>query len=337
MAEVWTRAARLWQKSSTSRDWVDAVWKNPWMGASLLLAFYALGAYWWYVIPSPGKAVASLAAVATVMTFRGELKGVEKTFLTLALFLFVWIEIRAIDKDQADNEERQRKFFEVQKTSFGQIATQASTNFSDTTGKLTSAIDGLNAVLGTTQSVAAIAKQNLEAVSGGTSFAYVIPDNQEFQKGGVTIQHEGAAFSMTLINHGNNMLTGVSVTIAKVVDQSGKTDYGVLRPYAMGTLAKQGSLKLPVFIKPETNDQGLYHYVIMVSAQNGTIMENLYFRPSKDGNGWAYKFNVVRNLPGKSDIKILNTDWKEPVIVTDSPIDSSPFQPSGVWSPRPRK
>jgi len=148
-------------KTRPIRDWLDALWRSPWTGAVLLAIFWGLAGYWAFHTPSPGKAVAALAVVATVMTFRGELTGIEKTFLTLVLFVLVFIEIRAIDNERADNEKKQRQFFQTQQAGFNGIATQANLNFDSTTKDLSEAINGLSKVMGTTQDAVQISAESL--------------------------------------------------------------------------------------------------------------------------------------------------------------------------------
>jgi hypothetical protein len=96
-----------------------------------------------------------------------------------------------------------------------------------------------------------------------------------------------------------------------------------MQPVNVGTLAPHGETFMPEWIKPDNYSDRTGSYIIMISAQNGTVVEELWFRPAKIGMGWAYKFTVSRVPPnrpssrgynifrGKSIVKIV--DWTEPI------------------------
>src|SRR5260370_21581819 len=135
------------------------------------------------------------ARLRTLMTFRGELTGSEKGFWTVALFCFLLIEIKAIDKDRVANDEKQREVIAAEQLNFKQVTNQASQNFAQTTSELTTAITGLGSVLGTTQDVAKLARD----ASGGNSYAYIAPGSTE---------NEGP-YVMSVFNAGSQTLMGV--------------------------------------------------------------------------------------------------------------------------------
>ena len=84
----------------------DAAWNNPYLVWTLLAIAGAFCIYWHLRIPSPGKAVTVMAVVAAVMALRGEMGGFEKFAWLTLLFLFLVIEIRAIDKDREAHEQK---------------------------------------------------------------------------------------------------------------------------------------------------------------------------------------------------------------------------------------
>lgn len=142
-------AVSIWEKSLRTRTWLDAVWKSAGTGAVLLLVYWGVAIRWLLSTPSPGKAVLVLAVVATVMTFRGELSGLEKTFLTLVLFVFVFIEITAIDKDRADSTAQALRDRNAQDVAFQGVRTTQDADFKATAGGLQAAIDGIKSTLET--------------------------------------------------------------------------------------------------------------------------------------------------------------------------------------------
>jgi hypothetical protein len=219
MASLRVFAVGLWGKSLPVRVWLDSAWKSPWMGVLLLVCSWATATYWLFCTPSPGKSVGALAVVATVMTLRGELSGIEKTFLTLVLFVFVLIEIRAIDKDRADNEQKQREFFQAQNEGFNGIATQAASNFKQTTGGLTAAIGGLNSNLQIANQTLLQTQPHAQLTSLGFSI-YNAPVPPATFEAGVDYQ-----FNFPYVNNGNKE-AGLLRT---------QSDVYVGKPYDMGT------------------------------------------------------------------------------------------------------
>jgi Ca2+/Na+ antiporter len=279
------------------------------MGVVLLALFWALVIYWFFHIPSPGKSVAALAVVATVMTVRGDLSGLEKTFLTLVLFLFVFIEIKAIDKDRADNARQQREFFRAQEENFGSVTKQASNNFAETTRGLSTAIDGLNGVLGITQEVAKLSKENLENITGGDSYAYLMP---EFVPG-------ASGSSVNLFNNGKTVLTGLTVRIGRVMGERSEPenywiDRSAIHAISMNSLGPYAHALLPDYwITPVTDGVLTTHFFAIITAQNGDVLEDIFIRPASSGNGFAFRFTVKKQDYLTKKYKTLKiVDWTEP-------------------------
>src|ERR1700733_4519024 len=185
--------------------WFSNKWNSPWFGVPLWSAAAFLTSWWLFHLPSPGKAIGALAVVAGIMSVRN-MKVLGKISWVILLICMLITEFRAIDKDRSDNDEKQKTFFDAQKLGFQGIADQAKANFSDTTEGLTAAIDGLKAVLVTTQEVANVANKNLENVTGGDSFAYVYPSGPTEGESSVTLN---------VHNDGDQVLSGVNVTIRR--------------------------------------------------------------------------------------------------------------------------
>jgi Ca2+/Na+ antiporter len=291
MRKILASAQRTWESTLPIRERLDSSWKSPWMGAIVLVVFWIAAIHWLFVTPSPGKSVAVLAVVATVMTFRGELGGVEKTFLTLVLFLFVFIEVKAIDKDQAKNDQQQKIFFQTQKENFSGVTTQASKDFASTTSGLRTAINGLNTVLGTTQGIAQLAKENLENVTGGNRVLAleIVP--------GLDQEDVGRAF---VFSPDRGIVRNVHIRVVNfaLFDQDVKT----MRPTALGGitahdidfevgdigLGEGENLQPPIILGPGE----FVRFNIFFSGLNGMWMENLYMR--KKGGHWFEAFRVFR-------------------------------------------
>jgi hypothetical protein len=91
------------------RSIANDIWKSHYFGWALISCSGLGYLYWSSHVPSPGEAVAALAVLAAIMTFRGEIGGLEKFFWMLVLFAFLFMELRAIDKDRADYAREQGK------------------------------------------------------------------------------------------------------------------------------------------------------------------------------------------------------------------------------------
>ena len=171
-----------------------------------------------------------------------------------------------------------------------------------TTGGLKEAIKGLNRVLLDTQRIAKVSNENLLNVSGGNSFAYVYPSSP----------YEGeTSLTLNIHNGGHYPLTGVNVTIRRVV--SGSVD-PMDEHASERQVVADGSPAIPVdslapnegrtipgkigFV-PIPNQNGIATYLIFVNAQNPGTEEVLLFRKSKSGLGWAYKFDAWKIVTGK--------------------------------------
>jgi hypothetical protein len=293
------------------------LWNSTKVGVPLWIISAGLLFLWLFKAPPPGYAVGALAVVAGVMSVR-DIKVLGKILWVFLLVCFLITEFRAIDKDRADNQEAQKKFFESQKEGFAGISQQAAQQFSATTQGLTAAVNGLNGVLQTTQGVADLARKNLENVTGGTSFAYVVP-NTEIVPAAPDLWKHG--FSMTVINEGRDTLI-LNIVVAHVLEQTNGhvvTDLGPMTPTGPITLAAHTAQQVPErFIQVNADSTHVDHFLILINAQNGSEQEDMWFRPAKSGIGWACKFVVQKPLvPGSlKSVKIIKQqDWKEPVVL----------------------
>jgi hypothetical protein len=107
-------------------DIADSAWRSRWCGWLLLAGFALLGLWWWWHIPSTGKAGMLLAVAAAIMSARGEnLKGIAMGLWILTLFGLLGVEYRAIDKDKRDTTN-------VLALAFAGVAAQANTNLGTT-------------------------------------------------------------------------------------------------------------------------------------------------------------------------------------------------------------
>ena len=144
-------------------------------------------------------------------------------------------------------------------------------------------------------------------------------------------QTKQSPLNMVVRNAGNQVLSEISLRIAQITKDCFNrsdpnctilTDLGPMHPQPIGNLAPRGETFIPGWIKPDSNADGTGAYIITIAAQNGLVTEQLWFRRAKIGDGWAYKFIVMRPMPNKGidptynifkNAKVLKmVDWIEP-------------------------
>jgi hypothetical protein len=265
----------LFQETSGVENMDRTVWHKKPLSVFLLYLFVCLLAYWNWPSPislPPGYAVTALAVVAAVMTVLGEMKGKEKVAWILVLFGFLWVELTSVKVERKAQEDIQKEARAEQLEHFGEIGSriQASIEKSDTNFNLT---------MGKTNQV-------LRNITGGDSFAYVSPQN-----------FSGDQFPGVVWNNGEQALVGLTLTIAHTSDPVQVWGAAFFNPIFIGTVGPHEHASIPGFIFQPRADakSGQDNYWIMLSAQNGTAQQSLYFRRNRlHPQLWAYSFQVVR-------------------------------------------
>jgi hypothetical protein len=104
MFKQWVAAtiSRMWTTIGV-REKAEKAWKHWAVGWIFFLLFSCLIVFWLKHIPTVGKSIGVLAAVAAVMAALMEnLKALAKVAWIVLLFGFVWVEMKAIDKDKIE-------------------------------------------------------------------------------------------------------------------------------------------------------------------------------------------------------------------------------------------
>ena len=125
---------------------VAKYWNSPFCGVPLWLIASYKTLKWLQHPPAPGYAIGTLAVVAGIMSVR-DIKVLGKMLWVVLLICMVNTEFRAIDDDRAESAEKQKAFFESQKSGFQSVTDQAKNNFDVTARSLQQAINGLNTSL----------------------------------------------------------------------------------------------------------------------------------------------------------------------------------------------
>ena len=286
--------------------------------------------HWWDSHPPVGVFIAILAGIGILVPlFRewGTIGKWEKAGWTFFMAVLVVLELRTLYLDRDEHDAQQALTMCREVDNFRNIAEKLSNSIAVAQDHYKSTIDHVDGVMKTTQSVATLARKNLNEITGSDSYAYVIPATIIPKPGHFSRPyslHDG--FTMWIQNDGKYILSQVTFAIGRVKKAgTAITDAGLMDPHAIGTLAPSERTALPnYFMRPQPREDGIDEYLIYVTAQNGSVIENLQFRISKDGSGWAYRLTVNKEIWNKTPIpahKLLKEiDWTEPSYESESSV-----------------
>jgi hypothetical protein len=271
---------------------------NNWFHVPVQIVVLGFCVYWYFHLPLPTKAVLILTGVTVVMALL-EMHPTHKAVYLLLVICLMFIENRALNKDHADlvaGEEGRRK---EENTKFDTIAKGLQTSIENGQNQFAATMDGAKALLNETRSIAELSEKSLNNLTGGKSFPYVSPQ---------VWGSPNAPVALVVWNHGNEILTGVSVAISNTNDPNWADEF--MTHYSVGTLGPHDMFALPVVLTPQLRFNGQDHYWIQISAQNGTVDEGIFFRQSKKRPGyWDVSFNV------NSRVKVSKTVTKFPLLM----------------------
>ena len=258
-----------------------------------------IATFWWQLHPPVGTYIAILALLGVLVPlFRewGKIGPREKAVWSTAMFALLLLELRTLYLDR-DEHDRQQEYAQCQQLhSFQAIADTLKTSIGIAQGQYRTTIKHVDGVLKTTQEVAGVAKKNLDAVTGGDSFGYVIPSRTE----------RGAQIAMLVHNDGNQPLMvqvrllhlyNTCATWGELTDCAEHFDTQTLF-LDVGAVAPHTRTRVPFSLPPPPPQGDLY--MIQVKGQNGTAIEHIWLRPSSAESGTAYRFQVEWPVTGKS-------------------------------------
>ena len=220
----------------------------------------------------PGVFIAILAVLAAAVTFRKEPRTWEKATWTLVFLGLMSLEVWMMSIDRDANETRERAAEQTQLKGFSDIGEGIKASIAESDRNFAATIGKTNQVL--------------KNITGGDSFAYVSPQN-----------FSGDQFMGVVWNHGDQALSGVTLTIAHTSDPIPVWGAAFFKPIFIGTIGPHEHAPIPDFIfQPRANDKtGQDNYWIMISAQNGTVSQSTYFRrDKKNPQNWACSFQVTK-------------------------------------------
>lgn len=278
--------------------------------ASIMAFIYAAlqTTYWMFRVPAPGKSVALLGAVAVFLALRGEIKeihGSEKVLWIMVVFVLLYVEIRAINYDRNEASQKERQAREQEAANFKKIADGLQASIDNSQNQFAATVAQNKNILDKTQSVSTLTEKNLKNITGGESFAFVRPQVEAAGKGPI---------GLVVWNHGEELLTGVTIGFSRTNDPNWGSEF--FNRYAVGTIAPHDAAMIPVTITPQLGDNGIDHYWLMISAQNGTVDETLDFRESKKFPGtYAMRLRVTKRFKidknSNASIPVLLREWTD--------------------------
>jgi hypothetical protein len=256
------------------RELSELVWEHKRVGFLMVLAGTVVCGWWLFRIPSAGYAVTVMGLVAALMTARTKASGYEKAAWMLLMFGLLFVELKAIRKDRLDNEARQAQADKELKQNFSGIAEGIRTSIAESDRNVAVTMGKTNKVLNN--------------ITGGNSFAYVAPQN-----------FYGDQFPGVVWNNGEQALSGLTLTIAHTSDPVEVWGAAFFQPIFIGTIGPHEHAPIPGFLfKPKADEKTRQdNYWIMLSAQNGTASQSIYFRRNrKNPANWAYSFSASRQI-----------------------------------------
>ncbi len=273
-------------------------WVSPWVSRVFLLLAGALSVYWFVRTPPPGYAVGALGCFASVMAFR-EMRNTQKVLALICIVLLTIIELRAIRRDREDSEQAQHERREQENASFARTAKAFDAlqkRFDESMARQNEAFVESHIQFDATMKhfadIGRDTKTALRNITGGQSYAYIVPQDRVVPQDRTALSH--GTIPLMICNAGNEILTGVTVTVIHVTDPAEWTWEGPQT--AVGTLYPGEVRMTGILINPTTGGDGVDTYQLYISAQNGLVFETLHLRPSKDGKEpyWAYEYGVGR-------------------------------------------
>jgi hypothetical protein len=208
---------------------------------------------------------------------------------------FLVTELRAIRKDRDDSESQALSARRAQDEAFQGIRATQDADFKATAGELKTSIDALGKLLGTTQDVAKLSKENLEDVTGGDRVvALEIVQN-------LTQNDVGTAF---VFAPKRGIVRNVTVRVVNLAlfdqDIQKKMPFAHDINFYVGDIGpgEGKNLSPPIQLGPGN----FIRFNIFFSGLNGMWTENLYLR--KKNGYWVEAFRVFRKctkLTSQSD------------------------------------
>jgi hypothetical protein len=271
---------------------------------------------WWSLRPpAPGYAIGTLAVLAAAMSIQPNMRGWQKAVWMVLMGGCLLVELRAINIDRQQNEQKVATAREEERVKFQIIADGIKKSISTSQHQFNATISRANKILLETNHV-------LDNVTGGDSYAVVLPSTFG----------EDVDIPLMIENHGQNVLTGVTVMITWQGAFAGKVPPYILdavnNRVNVGTIAPgqrqwlNMTLHTKALIDLGKNGQQLLCAYVYIYAQNFVSTEYLFFK--KEDARWVFKYGLYRQLSAReraaifksknkweSEVKLEEVDWTD--------------------------
>jgi hypothetical protein len=270
-----------------------------------------------------------VAATASIrLAMKLGMKGPEMAgWLTVFLF-FTLLELSAIKRNDQQNIDDRN----AQNAHFKDIADELTQSLKTSREQYDSTISRVDGVLKTTRSVASLAKENLENVTGGDTYAYVVPN-------GYGVPSDQISFDVC--SKGRYILTGVSVKFVDIHhffrnphyenemrENNFVEDVGTLHPGCPGKHMQKIITPL-VDSSPGFADW----YDLFITSQNVPVFEQVFIRKRKDQKGWAYRYDVFKQVAVPCPKGIKGDACPKQIPVTSVPWSDEPVEATPTGKP----
>ena len=250
---------------------------------------------WWLrYLPPPGYGIGLLAVLAAAMSLHVEMRNWQKAVWMLLIGACLFLEFRAIEHDRTENNSANTKARNEENEKFDQIAQSMKRSIANNQEQFNATMTRTNRIL--------------DNVTGGTSYAVLLPDTFGQDK----------ELPLMIENHGENVLTGVSVMVTFWGAYAGKVPDFILNAVNnrinVGTLGPEerlwldGKLRTDALATVDQDGEKVLCAYVSITAQNFTSREFLYFK-KQDGK-WMFKYSIFRTETKRETKIIVQTKGK---------------------------
>ncbi len=265
-----------------AQDEDDSPWHKKPLSVLALYLFIAVLAYWEKHIPSPGEAVAALGVAAAAMSIRGEMQGKEKVAWMLLLFAFLSLELTSINTERRANEEMQSQARWQEAQRFQKIGDDISSGLKDVVAQseqqFKKTIQQQSRQFASTMK---IEQQNVDQITGGQSYAIVLPDTTDSTASALQI---GITMCITCEESIEGRVYVQEIEFGKAINHNDLVFQGRINPHSMFMMER----KLPVL------QDRVKIYQISVIARNKPTFEFLKIRFNQEEKHWEFSYSIMR-------------------------------------------
>jgi hypothetical protein len=268
--------------------------------SSLPLLPYLVGVWLWHV-PTAGYAITAMAGIASIMALRPDMRGREKFLWLFVLFVYMGVEIRAINHDQIDRNAKFEAIADGLKKAI-ETGTEAISlsqeQFKETTSQASAQFDAtMNR-----------AQENLNHMTGGDTYPLIDPIF-------IPVENTQNTFRLNISAMGSSPLFDINVSLSKLplpTTPISATDFvsgkGLPHITTLFVAASLSPNRAELLPSVTVSDSGQSDFLITTLARNGVFHERLHIRKVRDtftreGKDlvlpWEWSCEITRDKAGR--------------------------------------